>query len=90
MKSAWFWLAGGVLIGIAIMFMLGAFGDTGFGLMTDGVQVPAASNYAQFCYDASLDVSLTTNGKLSILFLFLGLGCLVGANATAWRDTEGY
>ena len=90
MKSAWFWLAGGVLLGIAIMFMLGAFGDTGFGLMSGGVQVPAASSYSQYGYDASLDVSLTSNGKMAILFLILGLGCLVGANATAWRETDGY
>ena len=67
-----------------------AFGDTGFGLMTDNVQQQASTSYSKFGYDASLDVSLTSNGITALSCLLIGLVSLVAANAGAWKDTEGY
>ena len=46
-----------------MLFLIGAFGDTGFGLLVEnaGIQ-PASVAYSHFGYDASLDVQLTSNG----------------------------
>ena len=90
MKSSWFWIIGGLLVGTGFLFLIGAFGDTGFGLVLGDSQQHAATSYSKYGYDASLDVSLTTNGILSLVLLFSGLACLIGANAGAWKDTNGY
>jgi len=90
MKSSWFWLIGGLLVGTGFLFLVGAFGDTGFGLILDDMQQHASVSYFKHGYGASLDVGITSNGILSIILLFSGLACLVGANVGAWRDTEGY
>lgn len=90
MKSEWFWLVGGIFVGVGLLFLIGAFGDTGFGLMLEGVQQQASTTYQHYGYDASLDVGITSNGKIALLLLLLGAASLVGANATAWEDTEGY
>lgn len=90
MKSSWLWIFGGLIIGVGFLFLIGAFGDTGFGLMTDNVQQQASTTYSKFGYDASLDVSLTSNGITAISCLLIGLVSLIAANAGAWKDTEGY
>lgn len=90
MKSEWFWLVGGILVAVGLLFMIGAFGDTGFGLVLDGVQQQASETYSKYGYDASLQVQLTSNGWISLICIFLGAAAMVGANATAWEDTEGY
>jgi hypothetical protein len=90
MKSEWFWLVGGILVAVGLLFMIGAFGDTGFGLVLDGAQQQASETYSKYGYDASLQVQLTSNGWISLMCIFLGAASLVGANATAWEDTEGY
>ena len=84
------WIFGGVSVGLGFLFLIGAFGDTGFGLInSEGVQQPAATSFRNFGYDASMDVSLTSNGMFSIVFLALGLILLISANANAWRDSGG-
>ena len=90
MKSSWFWIIGGLLVGTGFLFMVGAFGDTGFGLILDNIQQQASVSYSTYGYDASLDVGITSNGITSLCLLFSGLVCLIGANVGAWRDTEGY
>ena len=70
--------------------MIGAFGDTGFGLVLDGVQQQASETYKHYGYDASMQVGLTSNGWASLVCIILGAAALVGANATAWEDTDGY
>ena len=90
MKSEWFWLVGGILVAVGLLFMIGAFGDTGLGLVLDGAQQQASETYWKYGYDASLDIGVTTNGWIALTCIFLGAATLVGANATAWEDTDGY
>ena len=90
MKSSWVWLIGGLLVGTGFLFLIGAFGDTGFGLVIDNMQQQASVSYSKYGYDASLDIGITANGIMSIFLLVSGSVCLVSANAGAWRDTEGY
>ena len=90
MKSEWFWLVGGILVAVGLLFMMGAFGDTGLGLVLDGAQQQASETYWKYGYDASLDIGVTTNGWIALTCIFLGAATLVGANATAWEDTDGY
>ena len=90
MKSSWVWIIGGLLIGTGFLFLIGAFGDTGFALIMGDSQQHAATSYSKYGYDASLDVRLTTNGMLALALLFSGLACLVSVNAGAWKDTNGY
>ena len=54
MKSEWFWLIGGILVAVGLLFMIGAFGDTGLGLILDGAQQQASETYWKYGYDASL------------------------------------
>ena len=89
MKSG-VWIVGGLLVGTGFLFLIGAFGDTGFGLIMDNVQQHASTSYSKYGYDASLDVDITSNGITAVFLLFSGLVCLVAANAGAWNDTEGY
>ena len=88
MKAA-IWIVGGICLGTAMLFLIGAFGDTGFGLLVEnaGIQ-PASTAYSHFGYDASLDVQLTSNGVTGLTLLLIGLSCLVSVNATAWKETN--
>jgi hypothetical protein len=56
----------------------------------DNTQQHASTSYSKYGYDASLDVTITSNGMTAIGCLLLGLITLVGANAGAWKDTQGY
>ena len=84
------WIIGGVCLGLAMLFLIGAFGDTGFGLMVDGAVLPAALSYKSFGYDASLDIGLTSNGMTGLILLAVGLGCMISQNLGSWRHTDGY
>lgn len=90
MRSKWVWIVGGLFVGIGFLFLLGAFGPTGFGFMQGEVQKHMAEAYSQYGYDASLQVQLTSNGYMALFCFIVGLMMLIGANATAWQDTEGY
>jgi hypothetical protein len=84
------WIVGGVSLGLAMLFLIGAFGDTGFGLIVDGVVQPAALSYKRFGYDASMDVGITSNGLTGLFLLAFGLVCMISQNVGAWRNTNGY
>ena len=86
--KAGIWIGGGLCVGFGVLFLIGAFGDTGFGLMTGDAVLPAAETYKYFGYDASLDIQLTSSGLLGIPLLLTGLLLMVWANATAWKDTN--
>ena len=86
--KAGIWIGGGLCVGCGVLFLIGAFGSTGFGLTgAEGIQ-PAAESYKYFGYDASLDVGLTTMGKIGIPLLLVGVALMVYVNATAWKDTN--
>jgi hypothetical protein len=82
------WIVGGICLGTAMLFLIGAFGDTGFGLLVGDSVKPASIAYSHFGYDASLDVQLTSNGVTGLTLLFIGLACLVSVNSGAWKETN--
>ena len=82
------WIVGGICIGLGLLFLIGAFGDTGFGLLRDGVIQPASTSYSAHGYDASMDLEITTNGITALVLLATGLILMIRANATAWLDTD--
>ena len=86
--KAGLWIVGGICAGVGILLLIGGFGDSGFGLVTDGSMQPAAVTFHRFGYDASLDVALSSNGKMGIPLILVGLVLMVYANATAWKDTN--
>ena len=61
MKSSWVWIIGGLLIGTGFLFLIGAFGDTGFGLIMGDSQQHAATSYSKYGYDASLILCVREN-----------------------------
>lgn len=85
------WISGGIFIGLGFLFLLGGFGDTGLGLFnTDTNAIEQAStSYERYGYDASMDVTLTGNGKFAFLCLAVGLLLLISANANAWKESGG-
>ena len=82
------WIVGGICVGLGLLFLIGAFGDTGFGLVSDGVVQPASTSYSAHGYDASMDLQLTSNGLTALILLGVGLVLMIRANATAWLDTD--
>ena len=85
------WITGGILAGLGLLFLIGAFGDTGLGLFNTDTQAieQASISYFRYGYDASMDVSLTGNGKFAFIFLFVGLAILISANREAWKQSGG-
>ena len=86
--KAGIWIVGGICLGTAMLFLIGAFGDTGFGLLVGDTVQPASVAYSHFGYDASLDVQLTSNGVTGLTLLFIGLSCLISVNSGAWKETN--
>ena len=86
--KAGIWIAGGISLGFGILFMMGAFGPTGFGLGGEDNIVPAALSFKSYGYDASLDLGLTSSGKFGIPLILVGIVLMVYANAGAWKDTN--
>ena len=82
------WIGGGLCAGLGMMFMLGAFGATGFGLMIGDVVEPAALSFASFGYDASSDVSLTGNGKAGIGLLITGIALMIGGGWGVYDEMD--
>ena len=84
------WIVGGICVGFGILLMIGGFGDTGFGLTgPTGSIDPAAVSFKSFGYDASMDVGLSSTGKMGLPLIFIGIALMVYKNATAWKDTNG-
>ena len=83
------WIAGGISVGTALLFLIGGFGDPGFGLVADGVVQPAALAFSRFGYDASLNLHISNNGIVGVILLIAGASMMITANAGAWRDTGG-
>lgn len=86
--KAGIWIAGGICIGFGALFMMGAFGPTGFGLGSGDEIVPAALSYKSYGYDASLDLRPTSSGMFGIPLILIGIVLMVYANAGAWKDTN--
>ena len=86
--KAGIWIVGGFCVGFGVLFMLGAFGPTGFGLGEGDDVLPAAISYKTYGYDASLDLRPTSAGIYGIPLILIGIVLMVYANAIAWKDTN--
>lgn len=76
------WIGGAVCIASGIITM--AMG---------GIGVPAgptATVYGTLGYDALPDLVLNNQGFMALGLLAVGIGLMVAANATAWKETGGY
>ena len=65
------WIVGGLCVGFGLLHFIGGFGDTGLGLVSASGEFTPALSLAAIGYDASADVTLTTNGYKAI-GLFVG------------------
>ena len=86
--KAGIWIAGGLCVGFGALFMIGAFGATGFGLGSGDDILPAAISYKSYGYDASLDLGITSSGMYGIPLILIGMALMIFANANAWKDTN--
>jgi len=82
------WIVGGLCLGFGAVMMIGGFGPTGIGLGAGEDILPAAISYKSYGYDASLDVGLTSSGKVGLPLIVIGIALLVFANNSAWKDTN--
>jgi hypothetical protein len=74
-------ILGGLCLGTGIIFLYGSFGWTGGDFN---------SNLKTIGFSALDNISLLPDSHVSIPLIGIGTLCLVFANATAWRATDGY
>lgn len=73
---------GGLSIGSGIMAaMVGGFGVPGG---------PASQVFPTLGYDGVADIGLGPYGVICLVLGAAGVAMMVAANATAWKDTNGY
>jgi hypothetical protein len=82
MKSAILWLVGGICTGSGIA--LAATG--GFG-MANG---PTATVFSTLGYDGLDNLQIHSQGVTALVLFITGVALLAGANAGAWKQTNGY
>ena len=76
------WLAGAVCCGLGIL--LAATG--GFGVPGG----PIATQFSRIGYDAIPALTIFKQGQIAVMLFLGGVGMMVGATSTAWRETGGY
>lgn len=82
MKNAILWVLGGVCVASGVVACLsGGFGVEG----GDIAQV-----YSTLGYDGVDDLRVRGGGMVGLLLVASGLGMIVTANASAWKETGGY
>lgn len=85
------WIIGGLCVGYGLLYFIGGFGDPGFGLVSaSGEVLPAAVSYSQFGYDASADVTLTSNGYRAIALFVGGIAMMVFANLKVTKEVHAH
>ena len=78
-----------------LLFTLGAL-CVGGGVLTavlGGFAVPggpASQSFSTLGYDAVAEIGLTSSGIYAVTLFACGIGMLIAANATAWKETGGY
>ena len=76
------WIAGGLSVA------LGMISIVGYGFDQPGG--PVATNFSTYGYDALPNLTIAPAGYTGILMVLVGIGLMVSANATAWKQTGGY
>lgn len=85
------WIIGGLCVGFGLMFFIGGFGDTGLGLVgSSGEVLPAAVSYSQFGYDASEDITITSNGYKAIALFLGGILMMLFANLQVTKEVNAH
>ena len=85
------WIVGGICVGFGLLHFIGGFGDTGLGLVTaSGEVLPAALSYSQFGYDASADVTITSNGYKAIGLFVGGIAMMMFANLQVTKEVNAH
>lgn len=74
-------LVGGLCTGFGILSLAWSFGYEGG---------PVNQHLGEVGYTAMDNLSLLPAADYSIFLLVVGVCCLVIANATAWKETDGY
>ena len=77
-----FWLTGGACSGLGIL--LAAL----YGFNLPGGDI--ATQYSQLGADALPALGITSVGYGAIVLFLVGMGLMIKANATAWKQTGGY
>ena len=75
------WITGGILVATGVLSLFFSFGAPGGDIATT-LDVRG--------WDAVADLETTTSFPLAMMGLLMGIPLLVGLNATAWRETDGY
>ncbi|MCB9664295.1 MAG: hypothetical protein H6732_09290 [Alphaproteobacteria bacterium] len=74
-------IAGGLSLGTGILFLIDSFGWAGGEFNKD---------FAQIGFSGLDDISLLPASQISFPLIVIGAICLIVANATAWKQTDGY
>jgi hypothetical protein len=74
-------LGGGLSLGMGILNLYYSFGS---------VHGDINSNLTAIGFSGLDNISMLPSSNLSIPLIGIGALCLIFANATAWRDTDGY
>ncbi len=82
MKHEILWLVGGICVALGFVACLSG----GFGVPGGDI----ALMFPNLGYDGVDDLRVNGGGMLGLVLIVSGLACLVGANSTAWKKTNGY
>lgn len=82
MKTGILLLIGGACVASGIL----ALATGGFGV--PGGEV--AQVISQLGYDGVDDAGITSNGMVALTLCVIGAAMMIGANAVAWKETNGY
>lgn len=74
-------MGGGLCLGTGLLLMYGSFGWVGGDLNSD---------FAALGFSAVDNISLLPRSEIAIPLITIGALSLIFANATAWRETDGY
>jgi hypothetical protein len=76
------WLAGGISVGLGMVSL------TAYGFDQPNGEVSA--NFSQYGFDALPMLTIAPAGYTGFLMVVLGAVLMIRANATAWKQTDGY
>ena len=79
-------LLGGLSLGSGLMNLYWSFGHTDAG----GAPVGLNNEFSSVGFSGLDNITLLGSADFSIPLVVLGIVCMVAANMTAWKQTDGY